>query len=135
LILTNLLISFIMLKVYKNVNAESDDDDESVGVRVGGRIGRGTRRKEEDFLIMPNHTNLLTKNRYKTKITKSLKLDPRCDEDELENLKHELSELKKTFKTFGVIANFKAQVGIITSKTRFKFFKLLNVCLLILFRF
>jgi hypothetical protein len=112
-----------MLSVYNNGNTEIDDDNDSVGVRVGSRVGRGTRRKEEEFLILPNQTNFLLKNRNKTKITKNLKLDARCDEDELEILKKELCELKKNMKTFGVIANFKAQVGIITSKTNFKFFK------------
>jgi hypothetical protein len=60
-----------MLTVYNNT--ENDDDSESVGVRVGSRVGRGTRRKEEEFVLLPNQTNFLMKNRNKTKISKNFK--------------------------------------------------------------
>jgi hypothetical protein len=117
-------LCFIMLTVYNSDHTENNDDNDSVGVRVGSRIGRGTRRKEEEFLLLTNQTNeFSTKNRNKTKITKSFKVDARCDEDEIEILKNELSELKKNMKTFGVVANFKAHIGIITSKTRIFNFK------------
>ena len=82
-----------MLTVYNNGLTENDDDNESVGVRVGSRIGRGTRRKEEEFLLLTNPTNISPKNRNKTKIKKNFKVDTRYDEDEFEILKNELSEL------------------------------------------
>jgi hypothetical protein len=105
-----------MLTVYNSDHTENNDNNDSVGVRVGNRIGRGSRRKEEEFFLLPNQT---TKNRFKTKTTKSLKVDAGCDEDEFEIMKNELSELKKNMKSFGVVANFKAHIGIITSKTNF----------------
>jgi hypothetical protein len=108
-----------MLTVYNNGLSENDDDNESVGVRVGSRIGRGTRRKEEEVLQLANPTNISPKNRYKTKITKNFKVDAKYDEDEFAILKNELFELKKNMKSFGVVANFKAHIGIITSKTKF----------------